>query len=69
MLKNISQLEVKIAEKIYHLTCDNDSPLEHVKEALCQFLKYVGNIEDQIKASQSKVEPISDVNEESKPAE
>jgi len=52
MLKNISRLESIIEGKVYHLLCDNDSPLLHVKEALCQFLKYCGNIEDQIKAQQ-----------------
>lgn len=53
MLKNISRLEMKIGEKIYHLMCDIDSPLEHVKEALFQFQKYIGQIEDNIKAQQA----------------
>lgn len=50
MLKNISQLECKVGEKVYHFLCDMDSPLDHVKEAVLQFLKYIQQIEDQVKA-------------------
>lgn len=76
MLKNISRLECKIGEKIYHLTCDSDSPLVEVKEAIFQFSKYIGHVEDQIKANedakkvqedaQSNVESIPEILEESK---
>jgi hypothetical protein len=68
MLKNISQLECKINDKLYHLTCDNDSPLEHVKESLFQFQKYVGHIEDQIKAQQAQAqsEQSAEIKEEIK---
>ena len=52
MLKNISQLELTISDKVYRFICDNDSPLEHIKEVLFQFTKYVGQIEDAIKAQQ-----------------
>ena len=65
MLKNISRLECIVNEKIYHLSCDNDSPLEHVKEALFQFQKYVGHIEDKIKQAQSEAE-ASKIKEEIK---
>lgn len=54
MLKNISRLETKINEKNYQFLCDMDSPLPEVKEALFQFVKYVGQIEDQIKAKQEQ---------------
>lgn len=54
MLKNITRLEHVIGDKVYHLTCDADSPLEHVKDALFQFTKFVGQIEDNIKAAQEK---------------
>ena len=53
MLKNMSQLEHIIADRVYHFTCDATSPISEVKDALFQFLKYVGNIEDQIKANQA----------------
>ncbi len=56
MLKNILRFEYKINEKIYHFMCDNDSPIEHLKEVLFQFQKYVGQIEDQIKTQQAQVQ-------------
>lgn len=59
MLKNIIKLECKIGEKMYQLLCDNDSPLEHLKEVLFQFQKYVGQIEDNIKAQREKLEAES----------
>jgi len=49
MIKNLTQLEVKVGEKIYHFLCDQDSPLQHAKEALFQFLKYPGQVEDAAK--------------------
>ena len=52
MLKNISQLESVIEGKVHHFLCDSDSPLTHVKEALFQFQKFVGQIEDNIKSQQ-----------------
>jgi ABC-type glycerol-3-phosphate transport system substrate-binding protein len=73
MLKNISQLEYVIAGKVFHFACDMDSELHLVKEALCQFMKFVGNIEDQLQAQKQAPEgnvppsiPVSDV---SKPEE
>ena len=72
MQKQLTQLAFKIADKVYHFICDPNSPLDHVKEALFQFTKYVGAIQDAIKAqqdqnaqaaeltqtSESKIEPI-----------
>lgn len=52
MLRTVSRLEVKINDRIYHFTCENDSPIEHVKEALFQFQKCVGQIEDSAKAQE-----------------
>ena len=71
MLKNIIKLELHIANKTYNFLCDNDSPLEHVKEAIFQFAKYAGQVEDQIRQQQaeavkkseeekSKIEPITE---------
>lgn len=53
MLKNKSQLEFSLGSKVYHFICDQDSPLNDIKDALCSFLKYVGNVEDAVKAMQS----------------
>ena len=52
MLSNISKLQVQVDNKIYQLLCDSDSPLPSVKEALFQFQKYVGQVEDQIKVNE-----------------
>jgi len=50
MLKNIVRLEFMVMDKVYHFICDNDSPIEHIKEALFQCQKYIGAVEDNIKA-------------------
>jgi hypothetical protein len=52
MLKNISQLHHLMENKLCVFQCDNDTPLPIVKEALFQFQKYIGQIEDQVKAQQ-----------------
>ncbi len=54
MLRNIVELECKIENRIIRLTCDPDCPLTHLKEALFQYQKYIGQIEDQVKASEEK---------------
>ncbi len=69
MLKNIVKLECIIENKVYQLLCDNDSPLHHLKEVLFQFQKYVGQLEDDVKAQREaqehpKVEDIpQEINE------
>lgn len=59
MLKNISQLHHIIAGKAYHFTCDHDCPLEHVKEALFQFITYIGKLEEYIKSQQEAAKNTS----------
>ncbi len=54
MLKNLSRLESVIGDKVGHFFVDNDTPISVVKEMMFQFLKYIGQIEDQIKASQEE---------------
>lgn len=54
MLKNISKLEVKVYDRVYQLLCDNDSPIDHVKEAILQFQKYVEEVEYKAKEAQEK---------------
>ena len=63
MLKNLSKLEIVIADKIYQFICDPDSPIEHCKEALFQCLKYIGKIEDSAKNS------AEDLKDDNKPPE
>lgn len=70
MLSNMSKLESKIGNKVYQLICDQDSPLNHVKESLCHFIAYVNNLEEQIKAAQAQIPvtpPISDTSETTDP--
>lgn len=50
MLKTISKLEIEIEKKPYEFLCEPDSPLHHIKEALFQMLKFVGQVEDNVKA-------------------
>lgn len=54
MLKNISRLEFLVNNKVYHILCDMDSPILDLKEVLFQALKYVGQIEDTVKAQQEQ---------------
>ncbi len=52
MLKNLSQLKAVVNGKEYIYNCDIDAPLQDVKESLFQFQKYIGQVEDNIKAQQ-----------------
>lgn len=73
MLKNKTQLEAILNEKTYHFLCDMDSPLNHVRAALHQFLGFVDQIEESARKAQaeadeklqeeSKVEPLDPVKE------
>lgn len=62
MLKNLSQLKCIVNEKEVNLLCDQDTPIEFVKEALFQFSKYIGQIEDAVKVQQEsqKIEEIQE---------
>jgi hypothetical protein len=51
MLKNLSRLEFMVEDKIGHFYLDSDTPIGHVKEMFFQGLKYVGALENQIKAN------------------
>lgn len=62
MIKNIVQLEVKVAEKIYRFICDNDSPIPEVKEAIFQLTKIVADIEEKsMSVAQKPEEPCSEM--------
>jgi len=56
MLKNLSRLEHIIGNRVYHLTCDIDAPLSEVKDALFNFMKFVGQIEDKVREAREEVE-------------
>jgi hypothetical protein len=57
MLKNISQLEHVIGDKVFRFICEADAAIPHIKEALFQFAKFVGQIEEQIQAAQNAQPP------------
>jgi len=57
MLKNLTKLEHKIGDRVYSLLCEMDSPLSDVKDSLFQFIKYIAQIEDQLKAQQESSKP------------
>lgn len=72
MLKLLSQMKVTVEGKDHFYNCEHDCQLHHVKEALFQFLKFVGSIEDKVKAEQDAIaaqEKVSAVEEEVKPQE
>jgi len=53
MFKNIIKFEQIIGGRTYHMLCDNDSPLNEVKDSLIKFLNYVNELEASIKAQQA----------------
>lgn len=70
MLKNLCQLEYKNENYECRLLCNNDTPIYCIKEALFQFQKYIGTVEDAAKAQQEAnkqvvdPEPVVEDNEE-----
>lgn len=48
------KIEILIAEKIFQFICDHDAQIAHVKEALFQFMKHVGHIEDNVRAQEKQ---------------
>ncbi len=67
MLKNLAQLEHIVENKVCRFICDNDTPVHFIKEALFQFQKYIGQIEDAAKQQQASQPPQQEVKEEPKP--
>ena len=67
MITNIVKIEHKVNDKVFHLLCDNDTPLIIVREALFQFLKIIGQIEDEIKANQETKAEEKKVEESQEP--
>ncbi len=56
MIKNLSQVQVRVDNKDFYLLCDNDSTFPQVKEALFQLQKEIGSVEDKLIAEQAKIE-------------
>lgn len=74
MLKNLCQLEHTVENKACRFICDHDTPIHYIKEALFQFGRYIGQLEDTAKAKmeeQSKADLQEEPTkiEEEKPCE
>lgn len=67
MLKTLTTVQHVIGQNVYRLECDPASPIAEVKEALAQFMKYVGNIEDQVKAKAEAEKQAADAVKEDQP--
>jgi len=48
MIRNLTQIEHTIGDRVYHFACDPSSPINEVKEALYKFLGYVDAVEKKI---------------------
>ena len=59
MLKNLCQLEFVIEDKACRFICDNDTDINVIKEALFQFQKFIGSVEDIAKAQKEAAEKCS----------
>ncbi len=60
MMKQIVQFEHKIEDFVGHFYCAPNTPLPMAKEMLFQFLKELGQIEDNEKARQAAEAPQPD---------
>lgn len=64
MIKNITRLEHKIGERVFHLMCEADSPISEVKDALFIFVSHVTQIEKAANEAMFKSsEPTADSTE------
>jgi len=66
----INSIIHKVADRAIHLVVDPNSPLNEIKDALFEFMKYIGQVEDAHKAQQAKEaeeNKLEQVKEEQKP--
>lgn len=54
MMKNIVKLEIKINERDYQFLCDNDSPLDDIKNCLNQYMNFIDQVHEQAKKQQEE---------------
>ena len=55
MIKNVTRLEHKVGDRVYHFLCDNDSSLGEIHDALAKFKSYVVEI---INAAEKQKEQV-----------
>jgi hypothetical protein len=56
MRKNITKITFRLNDKDYDFLCESDSPLSDVREIGFYLIKYVGQIEEDLKKSKEVVE-------------
>lgn len=63
MLSNLSMLKCTVNGNDYQFLCDCNSPTGEIKEALFQFGKFVGKVEDAAMASnpENEQKPVEEV--------
>jgi hypothetical protein len=63
MLSNLSMLKCKVNGNDYQFLCDCNSSTAEIKEALFQFGKFVGKVEDAAKAEnpENEQKPVEEV--------
>lgn len=54
MLTTLAKLEAKIGDKLYHFLLDTDAQIQDAKQALYQFLGYINQVEENVKAQQAQ---------------
>lgn len=62
-MKNLTTIDIEIADRKYQFMCDPESPLGHVKEALFQLMKRVGKVEDDLLMQQAAAQKEAEVEE------
>jgi len=58
MLKNLCSFEFINEKNECRIQCNNDAPIDFLKECMFQFQKYLGKIEDEAKAKQEANKPV-----------
>ncbi len=61
MIRNVTQLEFEKDGKNYYLTCEMDSSLADVTEALVYFLKCVNEVQEKFNASQAQQAKLEEI--------
>jgi len=56
MIKNFSQMNVKVENLDFYLNCEISATFPMVKESLFQFQRIVGDIEDKLKAQKAEAD-------------
>lgn len=64
MLKNISRLEAKVGEKVFHFLSDMDANTHEVKQALYQYLGFVNQVEEDAKKKEQESKKVESIPQE-----